>query len=169
MATALEVAKGISLVMSNKHDGATDGEGDPLEIGLRREKGLSLRDGRLIDGFNIQFAGDKLILKYDSEIHKKECHEKDFEEDVAQTIADVVSFVKKQYRKLTGNTLSLTPVEKKPHITVEDSSRIRSRVHAVQLFKVGGMDDVEPIGDVSKERLDKSMKDWISLGKGGKE
>lgn len=168
MATALEVAKGISLAMSNKHDGAADGEGNPLEIGLRREEGLPLVDSRLIDGFNVQMAGDKLIVKYDSEIMKKECHAKGFEDNIAQTVEDAVKFLKKQYRKVTGNTLSLKPLEKKPHITVEDSSRIRSRVHAMCLYKVEGVDGVEPVGETSKDRLDKAMKDWISLGKGGK-
>ena len=62
MATALEIARGISQVMANVHDGALDESGDPISIGLKREEDVSVHDRRLMDGFKVALYGDHLGL-----------------------------------------------------------------------------------------------------------
>ena len=61
MATVMEVIEGISQAVHAKHHGGA-------KIGLRREienlvQGVSLYDGRVMDGFGVQFMGDKLVVK----------------------------------------------------------------------------------------------------------
>jgi hypothetical protein len=48
---------------------------------------------------------------------------------------------------------------------VQNTSRVRSWVQAYRWYKIGGIKDVTPVGEASEERLDKSFRDWLSLGK----
>ena len=63
MATTLEIINGISQVLSNTYDGATDASGEPIKIGLRREEGDPLIDDRVIDGFGAGVHGDRLHIR----------------------------------------------------------------------------------------------------------
>ena len=91
-------------------------------------------------------------------------HSRDFESDLESMINDIAKFIKKEYKKATGNTLTLTAQDEVEAI-VQNTSRIRSWVQAYRWYKIGGLKDVTPVGEASEERLDKSMRDWLSLGK----
>ena len=72
--------------------------------------------------------------------------------------------IKKEYKKVTGDTLTLTAQDELEAI-VQNTSRVRSWVQAHRFYKIGGIKDVTPVGEASEERLNKSFKDWLSLGK----
>jgi hypothetical protein len=166
MATTLEIVNGISQAMANTHDGALDEKGEPIKTGfLRREEEVTIHDRRLIDGFSVVLYGDHLCLKYHSEVPLKEVHGNSFETDIASTMKQCISFLKKQYKAVTGESLSLSVVDD-PDIMVQSTSRVRSWVQAKQHFKIGGMDDsTEEIKKESEELLDDAIKNWIGLGK----
>jgi len=163
MAT-LEVVRGLAQAAANGYDGAYDSEGKPIKIGLRREEGHPVLDSRTMDGFKVTFHGPVLCVNYQSEMMLKELHDKGFESGIEQTIGDITKFLKKEYKKITGDTVTLTK-EAEPDILVQSTSRVRSWVQAKQYFKIGGIKDVEPVAEASEERLESAIKSWLNMGK----
>ena len=161
----LEIIHGIQQAASNAYDGSLDENGEPLKIGLKREEGDPILDKRVIDGFKVSFAGDVLILKYQSEITLREVHKGDFEGEISQRLQDIASFLKKEYKKVTGNGLTLTKVDKEPDILVQSTSRVRSVCNATQKFKIGGMPEQPELGTTVEERLNTAFKNWLGFGK----
>jgi len=49
MATVEEIARGISQVLADSYDGATDEDGNPIKIGLKREMEADITDKRVMD------------------------------------------------------------------------------------------------------------------------
>ena len=161
----LEIIRGIQQAASNAYDGALDENGEPLKVGLAREEGHPILDKRVMDGFQVSFSGNNLTIKYQSEITLKEVYKGDFEGEVAQRLQDIASFLKKEYKKVTGNGLTLTKVDKEPDILVQSTSRVRSICNATQKFKIGGIPDEPELGTTVEERLDTAFKNWLGMGK----
>ena len=168
MATTLEIIRGISQAMAYAYDGGHDprftDDGEAHAVGLKREQGDSLIDKRVMDGFKVKMRGDSLCIHYHSEVQLKDVHSRDFESDLEKMINDIAKFIKKEYKKVTGDTLTLTAQDELEAI-VQNTSRVRTWVQAHRWYKIGGIKDVTPVGEASAERLDKSFKDWLSLGK----
>ena len=168
MATTLDIIRGISQALAYSYDGGHDArftdDGEAHTVGLKREEGDPLVDKRVMDGFKVKMRGDSLCIHYHAEVHLKDVHSKDFESDLESMINDIAKFIKKEYKKVTGNTLTLTPQDELEAI-VQNTSRIRTWVQAHRWYKIGGLKDVVPVGQASEERLDKSVRDWLSLGK----
>ena len=78
-------------------------------------------------------------------------------------INDIASFLKKEYKKVTGDTLTLT-AEGEVDAIVQNTSRVRTWVQASRVYKIGGVDS-QPVGEASEERLTDSIKNWLALGK----
>jgi len=167
MATTLEIVKGIHQAASHAYDGSHDekmvGEDMVAKIGLRREEGCTIKDSRVIDGFNVKVLADTLFLMYHTEVTAKESHKTSFLGEVEQSMADIVKFLKKEYKKVTEGTLSLTKPSE-VDVNMQYISRLRTSVVATQTFLIGGI-DVDHYGSPSEDRLDKSIKDFLSLGK----
>ena len=171
MATVYEIVQGLSQAAANVYDGALDEKGEPIKVGLQRETGDPILDKRIMDGFNIKFYGNMMCLSYMSETRLKEVYVNGFESDVEQRIADIASFLRKEYKKITGNSISLTK-EGEVDMRVESSSRIRSWVTAKQHYKVGGLDEAMQLGAPSEEGVEENWRSFLELGgwngKGGK-
>ena len=155
----MEILRGLQQAAHNAHDGALDDEGKPVKIGLRREKGSYLSGNRLMDGFNVKLQDNKMILNYQSEILMKEVHDKKFEDNIGDTMDEVIKWLKKEYKKVTGEAISLK-MKGKPVITVESTSRIRSWVVAQCVYEIKGLKS-----GAEKHDVDKAIKDWLSQGK----
>ena len=168
MATTLEIIRGISQAMAYAYDGGHDArytdDGEAHTIGLKREEGDPILDSRVMDGFKVKFAGNRLCINYQSEVKLKEIHSNSFESDTESTINDIAKFLKKEYKKVTGDTLTLT-ADGDMEAIIQNTSRVRSWVQAHKWYKLGGVGDVEPVSEASEERLDASFKKWLELGK----
>ena len=168
MSSVYDIIQGINQAAANAHDGAHDErysyDGKARTVGLKREEGDCIIDSRVMDGFNVRVSSNKLVLSYQSEITMKDFHDNSFEDDVRSALSDIVKYLKKEYKSITGNTLSLTE-EGTADIHAQSMSRKRNWIQATQTFKIGGMNDVESIREPSEERLEKSFKDWLSLGR----
>tara|TARA_Y100001938_G_C8098376_1_gene439755 strand:+ start:3820 stop:4386 length:567 start_codon:yes stop_codon:yes gene_type:complete len=162
-AEVLEIVRGISTVLANTYDGALDENGEPITVGLRREEGNPVIDKRIIDGFNGSISGNKLIIKYQSEIQLKEVHGGKFEEEISQKLEDIASYIKKEYKKVTGNSLTLTKADKEPDIFVQSMSRIRSWVQAQCSYQIGGIPTPEKMGTTVEERLTDTFKKFLGF------
>jgi hypothetical protein len=168
MATTMEIVRGISQVMANSYDGALDESGEPIKIGLKREEGHPIHDSRVMDGFKVSFHGNKLCIHYHSEVKLKEVYANGFESDVEQMIEDIASFIKKEYRKVTGNSLSLAKDGEMDAI-VQNTSRIRTWVQAKCFYLIGGLDDsTGGINDPSEDRLEDNFRKFLEQDAGDK-
>ena len=168
MATTMEIVRGISQVMNNTYDGALDENGEPIKVGLKREEGDPITDSRIMDGFKVSFHGPQLCIHYHSEILLKQAGSSDFESNLEQMISDIAKFIKKEYKKVTGSSLSLTSAGDVEAI-VQNTSRVRTWVQASQLFDIGGVDkDTETIKGESKNSVDAKFNDFLEQGGWGK-
>ena len=96
----------------------------------------------------------------------KEFHNNDFEGEIAQRLQDIADFLKKEYRKVNGKSLSLTASkDSEPRMLVQSTSRVHSWVQAQQDFVIGGIPEEPKMGTTVEERLSASIKDWLALGK----
>tara|TARA_R110000744_G_scaffold339904_1_gene445054 strand:+ start:1011 stop:1550 length:540 start_codon:yes stop_codon:yes gene_type:complete len=170
MATVYEIVQGLSQAAANAYDGALDDKGEPLKAGLKREEGNPILDKRVTDGFNIKFYGNMMCLTYMSEVQLKEVYANGFEEEMERQVAGVASFLRKEYKKITGNTVSLTKQDE-IDVHVENSTRVRSWVVAKMHYKVGGLGEEMNIDNGSKAP-NEYWGDFLSQGgwdgKGGK-
>ena len=162
MASTLEIINGISQAMSNIHDGAVDEDGNPIEVGLKREEGHPINDSRVMDGFFAKVVGgNRLCVYYHGDVKIKEVHDKNFESDMESMIKDVVKFLKKEYKKITGSALSLKK-DGDIEVRVESTSRIRAWVVAKCDYILGGVDS-EEVSSESESKLEDSVKKWLEL------
>lgn len=161
MASVTEIVRGISQAAANAYDGALDEKGDPIKIGLRREEDVSITDRRVMDGFKVAFHGPILCIKYHSEISLKEVHDKNrFETDIESKLGDIAKFLRKEYKTVTGNSLTLT-ADGEPQILVQSISNKRSWVQAYRYYNIGGLKEVEETRQESEDKLDDSVRKWL--------
>ena len=168
MATVYDIVQGINQAAANAFDGAHDErftrKGEDKKVGLKREKGCPIIDSRVMDGFNVRMHGNRLILSYHTEISLKEFHSNGYENEVEATINDIVKFLKKEYKSITGSALTLT-ADGETNMHAQSASRVKTWVQATKTFKIGGMGETEEVGVPSEDRLDNSIKKWLAIGK----
>jgi len=172
MATTLEIIQGIAQAAANAYDGSHDesinADGRARKVGLKREEGDLIQDRRITDGFKVRFSGPILTIMYQSEVRLKEVAQKGFENEVVSMINDIASFLKKEYKIITKDSLTLTKIGE-PSILVQKISNFRTDVCATCDYKIGGIGDAEEVKvGTDKERLDKAIKSWLALGPGNK-
>ena len=159
----LEIIQGLAQAAANSYDGASDEDGQPLDIGLKREEGCPIKDSRQIDGFKVRIEGSKALITYHSEIKLKDVYATKFEDGLEQTMADIAAHLKKQYKKITGKSLRMTPAAEVDAI-VEKISKVRVQVVAKKLYNLGGLDGVEDKQAPSADKLENNFKNFLSLG-----
>ena len=171
MATTLEIVRGISQAVANSYDGAhderlVDGEDLVKKIGLRREEGCPLMDSRVMDGFWVKMHGTDLYVYYHTEVTTRESHDSNLANDIKGYLNQIVKFLKSEYKKVTGEALSLGEGGD-IDLYKDFVSRQRVSVMACQMFPIRGMD--ESTGAVkepsSPDRLDKTIRDFLSMGR----
>ena len=163
MATMLDIVRGISQVTANTHDGALDDKGEPIKVGLRREEGHPINDSRIMDGFKVRFAADQLCIHYHSECLLKDVHSKDFESDLDSKIEDIAKFIKKEYKKLTGASLSIKASGEIKAI-VQNTSKVRTWVQSYKYYDISGAEGTDPVGGESKDSVDAKFKSFLDQG-----
>ena len=173
MATVLEIIQGIAQAAAN---GAWDGahsadlaaDGKARDAGLKRQDGHFINDRRVMDGFGVKFHGPLLRVTYQAEVRIKDVKKNGFENDMEAQLAEVVKFLKKEYKAITGNTLTLTK-EGDSHMLVQRISNYRTDLQAHCDYRIGGLDGVVDVNEgTDDERLDKAVRDWLSLGPKGR-
>ena len=168
MATTLEIIQGINQAAANAYDGAHDErfvkDGETKELGLSREEGCPIIDSRVSDGFGVKFIGDMLQINYEANIKISDVYDAGFEEECERRLSNIADFLRKEFKLITGKTLSLTP-QGETKCIVQHTSRVRTFVMAHQLFKIGGMQGVETLGEAVSDSM--SVKYHKFLAEGG--
>ena len=160
MATILDVIKGLNQAASNAYDGYDNMD---EKIGLKREEGHPILDSRVIDGFKVKFSADQMIVTYHSEVLMKEIHPRaQFENEIERKFGDIVSYLKKEYRKVMKSSVTLNEVAE-ADIMVQSTSRVRNFVQATKRYKIGGVEGVESLKQPSKDTVEDGIKKFLDL------
>jgi len=173
MATVLEIIQGIAQAAANgawdgAHSADLQADGKARDAGLKRQDGHFINDRRVMDGFGVKFHGPILRVTYQAEVRIKDVKDNGFENDIERQIAEIVKFLKKEYKAITKDTLTLKK-EGESQILVQRISNYRTDVQAHCDYRIGGLTDVIDIESGSDEdRLDKAVRDWLSLGPKGR-
>ena len=163
MATVYEIVQGLSQAAANSYDGALDENGEPLLAGLQREEGDPILDKRVMDGFNVKFYGNMMCLSYMSEVQLKEVYVNGFETKIEEQIAEVIKFLKKEYRKIRGESVTLTK-EGEVDVRVENSTRVRSWVTAKMHYKIGGLNEDMEVAADADTKPEASWQAFVNQG-----
>ena len=164
MATVYDIVRGINQAAANAYDGSHDErfveDGEDKAIGLKREQGCAINDSRVIDGFKVRMSGPKLIVSYQSEMPMASFHNTKLDQEMEQTYADIVKFLKKEYKNITKETLSLTP-DGPCEILLQNMSKLRTWVQCKKVYTVGNLNDINAVGEPSKDRLEDSFRKFL--------
>jgi hypothetical protein len=168
MATVYEIIQGINQAAANgawdgAHEESLQADGKARDAGLQRQNGHYIHDRRVMDGFQVKFHGPLLRIKYQSEARIKDVKDPGFEDEIIHRLKEIVKFLKKEYKVITGNSLTLTKVGEHD-ILVQRMSNYRTDVQAHCDYRIGGLKDVDDIEASSSDRLDTAIKDWLALG-----
>tara|TARA_R110000824_G_scaffold117863_8_gene269930 strand:- start:1494 stop:2069 length:576 start_codon:yes stop_codon:yes gene_type:complete len=175
MATVYDIIQGISQAAANAYDGSQyekySADGKARLAGLKREQGDPITDSRVMDGFGVKFHGTHLIITYHSEIPIKEFHNSKYDEEIEQTFSDIVKFLKKEYKSVTGNALALKEAGA-ADIHLQNISKVRSWCQAQKAYAIGNLPDGPPAPvsddsarDFGPDRLKGAIEDWLAMGK----
>ena len=89
-------------------------------------------------------------------------HNTKLDQELEQTYADIVKFLKKEYKKIVGETLSLKE-DGKVDFILQNMSKIRTWVQATKSYTVGNMKDVIEVAEPSEDRLEANFKKFLEL------
>jgi len=166
MATTLEIIQGINQAAANAYDGSHDERfvvGDAKKIGLSREEGCPIVDSRVADGFGVKIAGDQLRINYESNVSLTSVYAAGFEEECERKLQQIADFIKKEYKTITGKSLSLSP-QGEAHCLVQNTSRVRTFVMAHKFYKIGGMKDITTLGEAVSDPLSVNYYEFLKKG-----
>jgi hypothetical protein len=163
---SIEIVQAISNAVHNKHHGA---RGDKQE--WRRSD--DPKELVMLDGFNVKFAGDKLIVSYNSEESFANSHDPKFERKIEETLDNVASYIKNEYKKYATGTLRLKEIGE-ANVLVETMNRRTIKVTASKVYEITNLKDVEGSREPSEaskdakalqketeKQLEKSLKEGI--------
>jgi hypothetical protein len=80
-----------------------------------------------------------------------------------QRLADIASYLKKEYKKINGGSVSLSP-EGEVDVLVQNISRQRSMVQAQRYYKIGGTDAQPLVGEATEDKLAAGWEKFVSQG-----
>ena len=95
-------------------------------------------------------------------IQLKDIYGGKFENEMQLMINQVKKAIQKEYKKVTGNSVTLTSTGE-PDILAQSVSRVRSFVQAVQHFKISGIKENEYDGSSEKRKIEDSFKKFLEL------
>ena len=171
MASVYDIVKGINQAAANAYDGTQvagyNADDKAIKIGLRREKGNPITDSRVMDGFKVRISGPKLIVSYQTELPMRDVHNTKIDEEMEQIYADIIKFLKKEYKSITKETLKLKD-DGPCRILLQNMSRVRTWAECEKIYTIQGLKDVVEVGEPSKEGLEKRFKDFLEQGGLGK-
>ena len=167
MASVLDIVRGISQAAANAYDGSQDEkyslDGEARKIGLKREEGDPIIDSRVVDGFNVRMSGPILTISYQSDIKLKDVYAGDIEADVEEMIQNVANFLKKEFKKITGDALTLT-ADGDVDVLVQNTSKVRVFIIANKDYKIGNLGEVDPVKGDAKDSIDAKFKSFLEQG-----
>ena len=169
----LEIIQGLGQAAANAYDGAHDEryshDGVARKVGLKREDGDPILDSRVMDGFKVKFYGNKICIKYQADIKLKEIYSGDFENEMERMLNEVKKFLQKEYKAITGNSVTLTK-DGDINILATSTSRVRSFVQAYRHYNISGIkeDPMSKSNGSGNRTVDDAIKSFLELNNNNK-
>ena len=104
------------------------------QLASREKRATRLQIRELWMGLR-SFPRRQACITYHSEVQLKEVYGSSFESDTESMINDIAKFLKKEYKAVTGETLSLTP-DGETEILVQNTSRVRTAARPADLLRL---------------------------------
>ena len=153
----LEIIQGLAQAAANAWDGGHDErftlDGQVRKVGLKREEGCPIMDQRVNDGFGVKFYGDGMCINYQSDTRLKDVQDPKYEQEIERMLNQVKKFLQKEYKAITGKSITLTK-KGDPSIIVQSTSNVRTFVQAYQHYKISKVDSepyLEPSVDMTRD------------------
>ena len=165
----VEIVRGIAQAAADiGYDGALTEDGDPVELGLKREQGHPVYNSRTMDGFNIGVSGKTLVLSYHTDLKLKEVYAQNLQAEIDGMMSKIIKELKKRFKANVGKALSLKKLGE-ADIRVESTSRVRCWATARCLYKIGNMDETKDVLDEDdRPDFEISFKTFLEQGGLGK-
>ena len=159
--STLEIIQGLAQAAANAYDGAHDErftlDGQVKKVGLNREEGCPIMDKRVNDGFSVKFYADSICINYQSDTRLKDVQDPKYEQEVERMLNEVKKFLQKEYKAITGNSVTLKK-KGEPKILVQSTSNVRSFVQAYQHYTISGIKGDAPfepgVRDITRKWLE---------------
>ena len=161
------LAQAVSDIKANGHDERYAYDGEARKAGLKREEGDIILDQRVNDGFAVKFMGHMMCIHYQSDILLKDIYGGNFENEMQLMINQVKKAIQKEYKKVTGNSVTLTAADD-PYIVAQSLSRVRSFVQAHQYFKISGLKEDPDAGGSENRKIDDAFRKFLDLSNNNK-
>tara|TARA_R110000824_G_scaffold30216_3_gene99726 strand:+ start:908 stop:1456 length:549 start_codon:yes stop_codon:yes gene_type:complete len=162
----LEIIQGLAQAAANAYDGAHDEryshDGTARKVGLKREDGDPILDSRVMDGFKVKFAGSQICIHYQADIMLKDIYKGGFESEMERMINEVKKFLQKEYKAVTGNSVTLSK-EGDISVLASSVSRVRNFVQAHQYFNISGIKADPDAGGSENRTVDAAIKSFLAL------
>ena len=163
MARIEDIIQGLNQAAHFGYDGHKLSDNSYQKIGLAREDGDPILDKRVMDGFKVRFGGKQMMLSYQTEATLKEVYSTDFESEMKSRIEDIVSFLKKQYKTLKGENVSLS-LEGEIEVQVQHISNTRTWAQVCATYNIGNVTEYPENKDEHRDNLMKAVENWLSQG-----
>ena len=166
----LDIIQGLQQAAANAYDGAHDErysyDSRAIKVGISREEGDPILDKRVIDGFGVKFYNDSMCITYQSDVQLKEIYGGGFEDEIARKLNDIKKFLQKEYKAITGNSITLT-AQGEPSILAQSTSRVRSFVNAKQHYSISGVkeDDFSLAKGSENRKVDDAIRKFLEMGR----
>jgi hypothetical protein len=151
MSDIYAIVQALKQVEANTFSGALDDEGHP-----RKDMPI----GATNSGFKLSISANKVVIKYQEELPIADVQKKSFDTDVKQKMADILRYLKKEYKLITGKAVSLKQ-EGKVEVFVQSLSRFRTWVNARQVFTIGGVGD--EVAETPEKALNENIRKFIGI------
>jgi len=147
--TVVDIVRGIHQAALNggDHVGAS-------KVGLKREDGDPIKDSRVIDGFAVKVNGNILKVTYSSIVDLREINKKNLEQEYNSMLEKIASFLKTEYKKVTGETLTL----KNPSeivVSVQNVSNVKTFLFASKEYEVVGLESAKNDSEEARKKVEK--------------
>jgi len=153
MATTYEIIQGIQQAVANAYDGAPQDDEDKIKVGLKREEGHPILDSRQgqMDGFGCKVSKNVLMVNYHTECLVKDIHNaggvEKYQDEMGQKMMDIVKYLKKEYKRVTGSALKLTKVGEVETL-IQPLSKVRTIVQSYCFYRIVGLPAEQEPGQV---------------------
>lgn len=134
--TVYNIVQGIHQAAFNGKDHPSGGSKTGV---LKHEIGDPIIDSRVIDGFAVKVSGNILKVTYSATVQLETALEKQVEENYLKMVEDITSFLKKEYKSITGETLTLKSVGEGT-VSFQNVSNVKTFVFASKEYEVSGLE-----------------------------
>ena len=104
-----------------------------------------------------------MIIHYQADIKLKEVYKGDFESEIKQRIEDIATYLRKESKKITGESCTLKADGELTAI-VQNTSRVRTFVQAHRAYTIGNVKGVDKNAEPSSDKLQDGFKKFLDQG-----